>query len=345
MKKKKIFVIIFLISFILFFFLYRIIDEIYYREVSNLIKLEVYGYNGSMVIYENKFLVIMLIVSFSIITSSVFTYIYNQREKTFLKYIEMIKSKLESLYKGDYSISIDEVNSLGVLYDDLYKLVLELREGRELAIKDKLKLKENLEDISHQLKTPLTSIEILIELYKENKDKNYLNKIDHELSKINYLISSMLTLARLDVNQIEIKSEEFSIMEAINASIESLEIQIQENSIEITVEGEDFTIIGDFYWIVEALINIIKNSIEYGKFQIQIMTRKTNVYSEIIIKDDGEGFSKEDLNKLFQRFYKSKNSTTGVGIGLNLSKNILEKHNATIFAENDSGGKFIIKFY
>ncbi|MBW4827447.1 MAG: HAMP domain-containing histidine kinase [Clostridiaceae bacterium] len=345
MKKKKIFIIIFLISLILFFFLYKVIDGIYYREVSNLIKLEVYGYNGSMVIYENKFLVIMLIVLFSIITSSVFTYIYNQREKTFLKYIEMIKSKLESLYKGDYSISIDEVNSLGVLYDDLYKLVLELREGRELAIKDKLKLKENLEDISHQLKTPLTSIEILIELYKENKDKNYLNKIDHELSKINYLISSMLTLARLDVNQIEIKSEEFSIMEAINASIESLETQIQENSIEITVEGEDFTIIGDFYWIVEALINIIKNSIEYGKFQIQIMTRKTNVYSEIIIKDDGEGFSKEDLNKLFQRFYKSKNSTTGVGIGLNLSKNILEKHNATISAENDSGGKFIIKFY
>jgi signal transduction histidine kinase len=307
--------------------------------------LEVYGYGGSMTIYGDRSLVLILIVLFSIITSSVFIYIYNQREKNFLEYIKMIKSKLSSLSEGDYFISIDEVNSLGALYDELYKLVLELREGRELAIRDKLKLKENLEDISHQLKTPLASIEILIELYKENKDEKHLDKIDCELSKINYLISSMLTIARLDVNQIEFKSEEFSIREAINASIESLEAQIQENSIEILADGEDFTIIGDFYWIVEALINIVKNSIEYGRSQIQIMTRKTNVYSEIIIKDDGEGFSKEDLNKLFQRFYKSKNSAAGAGIGLNLSKNILEKHNATIFAENDRGGKFTIKFY
>jgi signal transduction histidine kinase len=345
MKNKKIFIIIFLTSLILFFFLYKVIDGIYYREVSNLIDLEVYGYGGSMTIYGDRSLVLILIVLFSIITSSVFIYIYNQREKNFLEYIKMIKSKLSSLSEGDYFISIDEVNSLGALYDELYKLVLELREGRELAIRDKLKLKENLEDISHQLKTPLASIEILIELYKENKDEKHLDKIDCELSKINYLISSMLTIARLDVNQIEFKSEEFSIREAINASIESLEAQIQENSIEILADGEDFTIIGDFYWIVEALINIVKNSIEYGRSQIQIMTRKTNVYSEIIIKDDGEGFSKEDLNKLFQRFYKSKNSAAGAGIGLNLSKNILEKHNATIFAENDRGGKFTIKFY
>ncbi|MBU5310818.1 HAMP domain-containing histidine kinase [Tissierella carlieri] len=345
MKNKKIFIIIFLTNLILFFFLYKIIDGIYYREVSNLIDLEVYGYGGSMTIYEDRSLVLILIVLFSIIISSVFIYIYNQREKNFLEYIKMIKSKLSSLSEGDYFISIDEVNSLGALYDELYKLVLELREGRELAIRDKLKLKENLEDISHQLKTPLASIEILIELYKENKDEKHLDKIDCELSKINYLISSMLTIARLDVNQIEFKSEEFSIREAINASIESLEAQIQENPIEILADGEDFTIIGDFYWIVEALINIVKNSIEYGRSQIQIMTRKTNVYSEIIIKDDGEGFSKEDLNKLFQRFYKSKNSAAGAGIGLNLSKNILEKHNATIFAENDRGGKFTIKFY
>ncbi|OZV10963.1 hypothetical protein CIW83_17530 [Tissierella sp. P1] len=345
MKNKKIFIIIFLTSLILFFFLYKVIDGIYYREVSDLIDLEVYGYGGSMTIYGDRSLVLILIVLFSIITSSVFIYIYNQREKNFLEYIKMIKSKLSSLSKGDYFISIDEVNSLGALYDELYKLVLELREGRELAIRDKLKLKENLEDISHQLKTPLASIEILIELYKENKDEKHLDKIDCEISKINYLISSMLTIARLDVNQIEFKSEEFSIREAINASIESLEAQIQENSIEILADGEDFTIIGDFYWIVEALINIVKNSIEYGRSQIQIMTRKTNVYSEIIIKDDGEGFSKEDLNKLFQRFYKSKNSAAGAGIGLNLSRNILEKHNATIFAENDRGGKFTIKFY
>lgn len=345
MKNKKIFIIIFLTSLILFFFLYKVIDGIYYREVSDLIDLEVYGYGGSMTIYGDRSLVLILIVLFSIITSSVFIYIYNQREKNFLEYIKMIKSKLSSLSKGDYFISIDEVNSLGALYDELYKLVLELREGRELAIRDKLKLKENLEDISHQLKTPLASIEILIELYKENKDEKHLDKIDCELSKINYLISSMLTIARLDVNQIEFKSEEFSIREAINASIESLEAQIQENSIEILADGEDFTIIGDFYWIVEALINIVKNSIEYGRSQIQIMTRKTNVYSEVIIKDDGEGFSKEDLNKLFQRFYKSKNSAAGAGIGLNLSRNILEKHNATIFAENDRGGKFTIKFY
>lgn len=321
------------------------IDGIYYREISKLMDLGTYGYDGSMIIYENKYLVWIFIVLWSIIPSSIFTYIYNQRERTFLKYIEMVQSKLESLSKGDYSLSIDEVSSLGVLHDELYKLVLELRESKELAIRDKLKIKENLEDISHQIKTPLASIEILLELCRENQNERDLAKIDEELSKVNHLISSMLTLARLDVNQIEFKSEEFSIKEAINASIESLETQIRENSIKITVEGEDFIIIGDFYWMVETLINIMKNSIEYGKSQVHIVTRKTNVYSEIVIKDDGEGFTKEDLNKLFQRFYKSKNSTTGAGIGLNLAKNILEKHHGTITAENDSGGRFILKFY
>lgn len=345
MKKKKIYISIFFINLILFFSLYRIIDGIYFREISNLIDLEMYGYDSSMIIYEKKYFVFMLTLLFSIISFLIFRYIYNQREKTFLEYIDRVQSKIESLSKGDYAISIDEVNSLGVLYDDLYKLLLELREGKELATKDKLKLKENLEDISHQIKTPLASIEILVELYKENKDNDHLDKIENELSKINYLISAMLTLAKLDVNQIKFKTEEFLVRDAINASVESLDTQIQESSIEIIVEGEDFTIIGDFYWIVETLINIIKNSIEYGKSKIQITTRKTNVYSELTIKDDGGGFTREDLNKLFQRFYKSKNSTTGVGIGLNLAKNILERHNAIISAENDSGGKFIIKFY
>lgn len=344
MKNKKLFAVVFVLSNLILAMIFKFVDFFYYKSMSNLIDLESYGYYDSMIIYKDKKFVYILIGAISFIVTLIFTIFYNKIESNFEKRQDKIRKKLRDIALGDYAISIDEVNTLGVMYDELYKLVLELRESKELATKDKIKLKEYLDDISHQLKTPISSIEILLELSRKNGE-NYNEKIGEEISKIEYLVTSILTLARMDVNQINFESEEFSVLEAIYASVESIEPQILKKSVLVEISGDDFQINGDFYWIVEAFINIIKNSVEYCDKKVNITTSKTKVYSEVVIKDDGEGFSNKDLNELFHRFYKSDKSKNGVGIGLNLSKNILEKHNATISAENEMGGKFIIKFY
>lgn len=319
-------------------------DYLYFKSISRFLDLEGYGYDNTLVIFENKTFLIGAILFFSFIGSALFMHFYKKEKEKNIEYLDQLKEKMEKISKGDYSITIDEINSLGVVYDELYKLVLELRESKELATKDKIKLKENLEDISHQLKTPISSIEIMLELSKSTGE-DYTEKIESEVLKIEHLISSMLTLAKFDANQIDFKSEEFLISEALSVAVESLETLSKENSVEVFMDVEDFKITGDFYWTVEALINIIKNSIEYSKKSVNITAKRTKLFGEVEIKDDGEGFSTVDLRRLFHRFYKSEKSKNGVGIGLNLSKKILENHNATISAENDNGGKFIIKFY
>lgn len=345
MKNKKSFFIIFLLSLLSLFIVFRFVDYYYFKEFEKLIALKDLGYTSSMIVFENKINIVLILFLLTTVFSLVIYYFLAKREKAFDKYLETIKLRLMAISKGDYKISIEEVESLGDLYDELYKLLLELREKSEKNYLDKIEIKKSLEDISHQLKTPLSSMEIMVELSKTNSSKEYLENIENELEKMNYLISSLLSLARLDVNQVNFHKEEISIKEILSTSLESLEPIIEEKNVKLELLGDDFTIFGDYKWLIEAFINILKNSIEHTGSQIIISCEKKNVYGEVIIQDNGPGFSKNALSKVFQRFYKEDENSSGVGIGLNLSKTIFEHHNATIKAENDNGGIFIIKFY
>lgn len=345
MKNKKSFFIIFLLSLLSLFIVFRFVDYYYFKEFEKLIALKDLGYTSSMIVFENKINIVLILFLLTTVFSLVIYYFLAKREKAFDKYLETIKLRLMAISKGDYKISIEEVESLGDLYDELYKLLLELREKSEKNYLDKIEIKKSLEDISHQLKTPLSSMEIMVELSKTNSSKEYLENIENELEKMNYLISSLLSLARLDVNQVNFHKEEISIKEILSTSLESLEPIIEEKNVKLELLGDDFTIFGDYKWLIEAFINILKNSIEHTGSQIIISCEKKNVYGEVIIQDNGPGFSKNALSKVFQRFYKEDENSPGVGIGLNLAKTILNHHTATIKAENNKGGVFIVKFY
>lgn len=345
MKNKKDFLLLFILSLIVAFCIFKLADTFYFLEYSKIVDVKTLGYKQSLIVFKSKQKLLLFLTLLSFGFAGIVYTILKKRQDVFDQYLRQVKDRLEKISRGDYSMNIGEMEKLGDLYDDLYKLVLELKEKGDQNYQDKLEIKKSLEDIAHQLKTPLASMEIMLDLEKMEGDKSYLKKLEEEVEKMTYLISSLLALARFDVNEVRLHYREVYIRDLLLSSLESLDSILEREKIEVDVNGPDFSIQGDFSWLVEAFINILQNSLNYGERKIQIHLARNQTYKEVRIQDDGPGFQEGDLQKIFHRFYKADEDSPGVGIGLNLAKTILEKHNASIVAENREGGLFIIKFY
>lgn len=243
--------------------------------------------------------------------------------------------------------------SLSVLESEIVKLVNRLFEQNRILKEDKLLLKQSLEDISHQIKTPLTSLNLILERLKvsEGLDKKKLLKEQQILiHKIEWLVISLLKLAQLDTNTIHLKKQTVTQKELYEQLIQSFEIQLELKNIQLFFKEDHSSIHHiDISWTIEALSNIFKNCIEHLSDHgvITIEMNDNPLYSEIIIQDNGQGIDNQDLPHLFERFYKGKNATqNSVGIGLALSQMIIEKQKGTLIAENTyPGAKFTIHFY
>lgn len=261
------------------------------------------------------------------------------------------------LHNNDYTnFEINKEGELAVLNSEIYKMTVRLREQAERLIKEKDYLKDYMADISHQIRTPMTSIKmILSRLSKQKlngKEQFELTKeINKLLSRIEWLITALLEVAQLESDTVELKKERINIVEVIDKSLESLKIQAEIKNIEIKLRIQDgANYKGDYYWMVEAISNILKNCIEHSENGgiIEIISKGNPIYTEIIIKDNGKGICKEDLPHLFERFYKGKNGNNeSIGIGLYLTKMIVTKQNGVITAKNreNKGAEFNIKFY
>jgi len=253
----------------------------------------------------------------------------------------------------DIYIQNYQEGSLSILESEIVKLVNCLYEKNQLLYEEKKLLKQSLEDISHQIKTPLTSLNLIQERLKKsnNKEKNQLIKEQqYLLDKIEWLISSLLKMAQIDANTVIFQKESINQKDFINQLIKPFEIQLELKNIHLQIETENQILKNiDKKWLEEALANIFKNCIEHTSYdgKISIIINKNPLYQEIIIEDNGESISKEDLPHLFERFYKGKNATQhSVGIGLALSKMIIEKQNGTITVENIYPGvRFTIHLY
>ena len=297
---------------------------------------------------------ILLIILFSFLWLIIILFYLKRRDKKIkqiTKYINEIKNK-------KYELNIDEnsEDELSNLKNELYKITIMLKEESEISKKDKENLKVSVEDISHQLKTPLTSITIMLDNLKENPnmDENTKQKFIFEISKqidwINWLVISMLKLSKLDANVVQFYDEKINLNKFITEIIKNLEIPIEIKNQNIIINGDnEATFVGDYKWQQEAVTNIIKNCIEHNKENgtINIKYEENNLFTKISIKDEGIGIEKEDLKHIFERFYKGKNSTeNSVGIGLSLSKNIIEKNNGIILCKSEigKGTEFIIKY-
>ena len=273
--------------------------------------------------------------------------------------IDKLDTYIQRVSKKDYSFEIESYSEdeLSCLKDSLYKITVMLKEeDSENKSKQNESILTSVSDISHQLKTPLTSIQILLDNITEtpNMDETTKRKFILEISKqikgMNFLILALLKLSRLDAGAVEFTSEKVDLEKLIEDVLSNLDILIDVKQLKIVknIKSSPY-ITGDYSWNKEAILNIIKNAIEHtdsGK-NVTITLDENNVYSYIKIKDEGEGIPENELKHIFDRFYKTQNTKeNSMGIGLALAKSIIEKQNGYIQVESkiNEGTTFIIKY-
>ena len=304
----------------------------------------------------NKFILtnIAITITFTIIITAIF-FIYNRKKE---KNIEEIIEYIKQINKKNYELKIDSVSEdeLSILKNEIYKTTIMLKETAENSKKDKINLKKSLEDISHQIRTPLTSIIIMLDNISDDQkmDKktknNFIREIKRNIININFLVENILKLSKIESNTIEYKKENVNLITIIEDSIKNVSLLCDLKNIKILVTGEkNIKILCDIKWQIEAITNILKNCIEYSEEnqKIYIEYSQNNVYTKVTIKDSGKGIANKDLPNIFKRFYKGKNSSKdSIGIGLALSKAIIEEDNGNInVISSNKGTIFTIKYY
>lgn len=324
--------------------------------------LEKYGYTQNTVAIEEiskerssfiKIDIAIIIAGGIVVTIVLLSYNKKREEK-----ISDINSYIGKVNRGNYELKIEEngEDELTKLRNELYKTTVLLREMAENSEKEKTNLSNSLTDISHQLKTPLTSIRIMIDNIQNNPDMDektrneFIEDISKQIDWISSLVISLLKLAKFDAGSIVMRDEEINVKKLIQNIISNLAILIDIKDIKIEENiSEQITLFADYNWQIEALTNIIKNCVEHsfdgGKIKIE--AESNSVFTKIIITDEGEGIEKNDLNRIFERFYKSaKSSENSIGIGLALAKTIIEKERGYIKVESEvgKGTKFEIKY-
>ncbi len=272
--------------------------------------------------------------------------------------IEKLSGYLRKISSGDYSLDVRDnyEGELSILKSDIYKVTLKLSEHSALLQEDKVKLTNAISDISHQLKTPLTSMMVMADLLRDakledSKRAEFTNNIRVQLERIEWLVSSLLKLSKIDAGTVLFKKDKIYVAELIERAIQPVLVpmDIKEQNVKISGEKE-VSFLGDFNWTAEALLNILKNCVEHTQHggTISITFSENALFTEFIISDNGKGIGKEDLPYIFKRFYKGKNAgEDSVGIGLAMAYSIIKNQQGDIEVKSEigTGTTFMIKFY
>ena len=295
--------------------------------------------------------ILFIIILFMLISITYLIFIKNQYRK-----INKIDKYMNKILNNDYSLDIRDYveGDISTLKNDVYKMTIKLKEQTELSIKDKKYLEETLADISHQIKTPLTSMYVINDILSDNDlDKKsqieFLNKNRNQLERIEWLVTTLLKISRLDSGMVTLKRDNINIKDLIKKTIEPIKImaELKNILIETNVETSNFYL--DFNWTLEALTNILKNACEHthNNGSIKIEVNENPLYLNIKIIDNGVGISESDKKHIFDRFYKGKTNKDSIGIGLNMAKKIINLQNGEIecISKINEGTTFDIKFY
>ncbi len=303
--------------------------------------------------YVNCITGLLIIVTVAILTVIVM-YVDKRRYEKISKLTETVDLILHS---DEFVVLLDnEEGEFAILESEIRKMTVRIREGAYLLQKEKIYLTDSIADISHQLRTPLTTINLLMsflqkrELSDEDRIK-YVAEINAHLKRIDWLISSLLKISKIDAGTAIMKKERVPVAKVIAKAAESIMIplEIREQLFDYISMGNE-TFKGDLNWTVEAISNIIKNCMEHtpNGGHISVEARENTLYTSIEISDTGSGINTEDLPHIFERFYRGKGSAdSSVGIGLALSRMIIQNQNGSIKVQNrkEGGSKFTIKFY
>ena len=308
---------------------------------------------------NSKFIVMYSIIGLIFATLTIVTIVIYIKERN--KRIDQLIFYIEEINKKNYKLEIENntEDELCNLRNELYKITIMLKEQAEMEQKEKKELATSISDISHQLKTPLTSISILLDNMRENSDMDketrmkFIHEIKRQIEWINWLVISLLKLSRLDANVVIFNKNQINVSKLIKEVTQNLAIPIEIKNQKVIVPEEatnkQISFIGDYKWQLEAFTNIVKNCVEHTpeNKNIYIDYEQNNLYTKIIIRDEGEGIDKKDVSHIFERFYKGKNaSENSIGIGLALAKTIIEKENGHIICKSEIGvgTTFEIKF-
>ena len=296
----------------------------------------------------NYLILILALIIYLLLLIINFVFIYHIYKK-----IKKIDLYMNNILNGDYSLDIKEYceGDISNLKNDVYKMTVKLKEQSELLLKDKKYLEETLEDISHQIKTPLTSMYMINDILGNEKNekirKEFLIKNKNQIERIEWLVISLLKMSRLDSGTVKLKKEKIKVKDLINKAIEPIKVSLDLKSIVLELNLSNDVVLVDINWTKEAILNIIKNACEHTKDKIIITSKNNPLYTEIRITDNGKGIAKKDLKHIFERFYKGSDSKDSIGIGLNMSKKIINLENGIIEVETKEniGSTFIIKLY
>ena len=322
------------------------------QEIAENNYLGMYGYRAGEFCKELPTHTFILPVMLFLTVSGAFvltTWLFRRRSQ---KRIVDLTEYLERVNIGAGGTLIQtQEDDFSRLQDEIYKTVTTLYQTREAAVSAKKNFAENLANIAHQLKTPITAAFLSLQLMKKETANEYANQIEKQLDRLNRLEESLLMLSKIDAGTLLLKHERVDLYTALNLAAENLNDLLQDSHISIEIpENGCIEFFGDLEWTMEAFINLMKNCMEHSQPGgiVHCNYSGNPLYAEIRIWDDGTGFDTEDLPHLFDRFYRGRRAVgNGIGIGLALARSIFELQNGTITAYNrrNGGACFEIRLY
>lgn len=338
--------------------------------ILNLGKVDNWGYKG----IGNAYIVISIIIIVAYMVYIVlFTAARYRKIETLSKWLfklqgrdtDSITTYIDELKKltghEEFKLSNYVEGELSILQSDIHKVTVRMIELNEKLLKDKTYLSDTLADMSHQLKTPMTSMMVMSDLLGDDnlpadKRDEFVKNIQNQLERMEWLLSTILRMSKLDAGTLKLNPDSTDIRQLVKKSVQHLLIPMELKNQSLTIardddaKDEELFIKLDENWTVEAIANIVKNCMEHTpeNGRISITYGNNPLYKYICIEDNGVGISEEDLPHIFKRFYKGKNAgKDSVGIGLAFAKQIInmEGGNIEVTSKKGEGSRFLIKFY
>lgn len=332
-------------------------DGVAMGDVLSVLGYDISDFSDSSVTYD-----IMFATTGSLAGICLFAITYAFRNKTEAKRIEELSDYLEQVNMGKAVVlSASGEDLFSKLEDEIYKTVTFLYQTKDAAVQAKNDFAENLSNIAHQIKTPITAISLSLQTLsempmKKEYEKDRMEQIKKQLNRLIHLEESLLVLSRLDAGVLKFQKEDVDVFTLLVLAADNLQELFADSGTFIDIpESGEMAVKADLNWTMEAVINVMKNCMEHNAGgTVHCSYGQNPLYTEILIWDEGDGFAKEDIPNLFKRFYRGKNADaggnirgSGIGIGLALSKEIIEHQNGTIRAKNlpNGGACFEIRFY
>lgn len=332
-------------------------DGVAMRDVLSVLGYRISDFSDSSVTHHMIFAITGFLAGMVL-----FAVTFAFRNKTEAKRIEELSDYLEQVNMGKAVVlSVSGEDLFSRLEDEIYKTVTFFYQTKDAAVQAKNDFAENLSNIAHQIKTPITAISLSLQTLseipvKKEYEKGRMEQIRKQLNRLIYLEESLLVLSRLDAGTLMFQKQDVDVFTVLVLAADNLQELFADSGTSIDIpESGEMAVTADLNWTMEAVMNVMKNCLEHNVGgTVHCSYGQNPLYTEILIWDEGEGFAKEDIPHLFKRFYRGKNADAGgnirgggIGIGLALSKEIIEHQNGTIRAKNlpNGGACFEMRFY